>query len=192
MRSKDTEFAAVKLPRCLVCGGVKVEWGRYQSRSSGVCCTRDTFDGGARHNTKQPRAHDLAWSSSTRRRAPASRAVLLIILSRRNGRGAGTSWDRSLKESHSTMAIFPCNCHHFSPFMSLCLQGTRRSFKNFTNNALLSYFRNMKSAMCWLMLSCSALVCTHDFKNFLSSIQVFYCKTFTMLWYDASYCCLCV
>jgi len=27
MRSKDTEFAAVKLPRCLVCGGVKVEWG---------------------------------------------------------------------------------------------------------------------------------------------------------------------
>ena len=29
MRSKDTEFAAVKLPRCLVCGGVKVEWGRH-------------------------------------------------------------------------------------------------------------------------------------------------------------------
>ena len=29
MRSKDTKFAAVKLPRCLVCGGVKVEWGRY-------------------------------------------------------------------------------------------------------------------------------------------------------------------
>jgi len=27
MRSKDTEFAAVKLPRCLGCGGVKVEWG---------------------------------------------------------------------------------------------------------------------------------------------------------------------
>jgi len=24
MRSKDTEFAAVKLPKCLVCGGVKV------------------------------------------------------------------------------------------------------------------------------------------------------------------------
>ena len=33
-----------------------------------------TFDGGARHNTRQPRAHDLAWSRSTRRRAPASRA----------------------------------------------------------------------------------------------------------------------
>ena len=29
MRSKDTEFAAVKLPRCLVCGGAKVEWGRH-------------------------------------------------------------------------------------------------------------------------------------------------------------------
>jgi len=29
MRSKDTEFAAVKLPRCLVCGGVQVEGGRY-------------------------------------------------------------------------------------------------------------------------------------------------------------------
>jgi len=26
MRSKDTEFAAVKLPRCLMEGGVKVEW----------------------------------------------------------------------------------------------------------------------------------------------------------------------
>jgi len=24
MRSKDTEFAVVKLPRCLACGGVKV------------------------------------------------------------------------------------------------------------------------------------------------------------------------
>ena len=31
MRSKDTEFAAVKLPRCLVCGGAKVEWGRHSS-----------------------------------------------------------------------------------------------------------------------------------------------------------------
>jgi len=29
MRSKDTEFATVKLPRCLVCGGTKVEWGRH-------------------------------------------------------------------------------------------------------------------------------------------------------------------
>jgi len=26
MRSKDTEFAALKLPRCLVCGGVNVEY----------------------------------------------------------------------------------------------------------------------------------------------------------------------
>ena len=34
MRSKDTEFAAVNLLRYLVCGGVKVEWGRYKSRSS--------------------------------------------------------------------------------------------------------------------------------------------------------------
>jgi len=29
MRSKDTQFAAVKLLRCFVCGGVKVEWGRH-------------------------------------------------------------------------------------------------------------------------------------------------------------------
>ena len=29
MRSKDTEFAAVKLPRCLVCMGAQVEWGRH-------------------------------------------------------------------------------------------------------------------------------------------------------------------
>jgi len=29
MRSKDTEIAVVKLPRCLVCGGMKVEWGIY-------------------------------------------------------------------------------------------------------------------------------------------------------------------
>jgi len=29
MRSKDIEFAAVKLPRYLVCGGVKVEGGRH-------------------------------------------------------------------------------------------------------------------------------------------------------------------
>jgi len=29
MRSKDTEFAAANLPRCLVCRGVKVEWGRH-------------------------------------------------------------------------------------------------------------------------------------------------------------------
>jgi len=28
MRSKDTEFAVVKIPRCLVCRGVKVERGR--------------------------------------------------------------------------------------------------------------------------------------------------------------------
>ena len=31
MRSKDNEFAVVKLPRCLVGGGVKVEWGRHSS-----------------------------------------------------------------------------------------------------------------------------------------------------------------
>jgi len=28
MRSKDNEFAAVKLPRCLVCEGVKAQWRR--------------------------------------------------------------------------------------------------------------------------------------------------------------------
>ena len=41
-------------------------------------------------------------------------------------------------------------------------------------------------------MPCSALARTHDFKNFLSSIHVFCCKTVTMLWYDASYCCLCM
>ena len=30
----------------------------------------------------------------------------------------------------------------------------------------------------WLILPCSALARTHDFKNFLSSIQVFCCRTF--------------
>jgi len=59
IRSKDTECATVKLPRCLVCGGVKVEWGRHY-RSSEVCCSRGPFDEGARHNIRQPRAHDLA------------------------------------------------------------------------------------------------------------------------------------
>ena len=78
----------------------------------------------------------------------------------------------------------------------LCLQGTRRSFKYFPKNALLSFCRNMKFAVhvpCagWLILPCSALARTHDFKNFLLSIQVFCCKTVTMLWYDSSYRCLC-
>jgi len=31
MRSKDTEFAAIKLPRCLVGGGAKVEWSGHMS-----------------------------------------------------------------------------------------------------------------------------------------------------------------
>ena len=44
----------------------------------------------------------------------------------------------------------------------------------------------------WLILPCSALECIHHVQIFLSSIQVFCCKTFTMLWYDASYRCLCV
>ena len=88
----------------------------------------------------------------------------------------------------------PCNCHHFSPFMS---QGTHGSSQYFPQNALLSFCRNMKSAVHvsyagWLILPCSALARTHDFKNFLSSIQVFCCKTFTMLWYNSSYRCLCV
>jgi len=79
----------------------------------------------------------------------------------------------------------------------LCIQGMCGSFKYFLKNALLAFFHNMKSAIHvpyagWLILFCSALACKHDFKNFLSSIQVFCCKTFTMLWYDASYCCLCV
>jgi len=79
----------------------------------------------------------------------------------------------------------------------LCLQGTCRSFKYFPKNALLSFYRNMKSAIHvpyagWLILPCSALARTHDFKNFLSSIQMFCYKTFTMLWYDSSYRCVCV
>jgi len=53
MRSKDTEFAAVKLPRCLVCGGAKVERRRHYSRSSEVCCTRGTIDDSAQHKTAQ-------------------------------------------------------------------------------------------------------------------------------------------
>ena len=79
----------------------------------------------------------------------------------------------------------------------LCLQGMRGSFKYFPKNALLSFCRNMKSAVHvpnagWLISSCPALARTHDFKNFLSTIQVFCCKTFTMLWHDTSYRCLCV
>jgi len=79
----------------------------------------------------------------------------------------------------------------------LCLKGKRGPFKHFPKNALLSFCRNMKSAVHvpyagWLILPCSTLARTHDVKNFLSSIQVFCCKTFTMLWYGASYCCLCV
>jgi len=44
----------------------------------------------------------------------------------------------------------------------------------------------------WLALFCSALARTYDLKNFLSSIQVFCCKTFTMLCYDSSYRRMCV
>ena len=92
----------------------------------------------------------------------------------------------------------PCNCHHLLPFMSPRLwQGTHGSFKSFPKNAMLSFCRNIKSRVHvlyagWLILPCSAPARTHDFKNFLSSIQVFCCKTFTMLWYDSSYRCLCV
>jgi len=80
----------------------------------------------------------------------------------------------------------------------LCLQRTRGSFKYFCKITLLLFCRNMKSAdhvplyAGWLILSCSAPAHTHDFKNFLSLIQVFYCKTFPILWYDASYRCSCV
>ena len=78
----------------------------------------------------------------------------------------------------------------------LYLQGTWGWFKYFPKNTLLSFFRNMKSAVHVpyagsLILPCSALARTHDFKNFLSSIQVFCCKTFTMLSYDSSYRCVC-
>jgi len=85
-----------------------------------------------------------------------------------------------------------------SRLLCQCLQGTRGSFK-FPKNALLSFCRNIKSAVHvpyagWLILSCSALARTHDFKNFLALIQTFRgcCKTFTMLWCDAAYRCLCV
>ena len=68
----------------------------------------------------------------------------------------------------------------------LCLQRTRGSFKYFPKNALLSFCRNMRSVVHvpyagWLILSCSALARTYDFKNFLSSIQVCCCNTFTAL-----------
>jgi len=42
-------------------------------------------------------------------------------------------------------------------------------------------------AMCRVILFCSALTRTHDLRIFLSSIQMFCCKTFSMLWYDTSY-----
>jgi len=82
----------------------------------------------------------------------------------------------------------------------LCLQGTRGSFKYFPKNSLLSYCHNMtrKSDVHvpyagWLIFPCSAaLARTHDFKNCMSSIQVFCCKAFTLLWYDTSHRCLCV
>jgi len=79
----------------------------------------------------------------------------------------------------------------------LCLQGTRRLFKYFPKNALLSFCHKMKSAdhvpyAGWLILPCFVPARKNDLKNFLSSIQAFCCKTFTMLWYNASYRCLCV
>jgi len=63
----------------------------------------------------------------------------------------------------------------------LCLQGTCGSIKYFPKNALLSFCRNMKSAVHvpyagWLILPCSALACTHDFKNFLSSLSQSNCS----------------
>ena len=80
----------------------------------------------------------------------------------------------------------------------LCLQGTRGSFKYFPKNVLLTFCRDVKSAVhvpyaVCLILSqaCSTLARTHNFKNVLLSIQVL-CQTFTMLWYNASYRCLCV
>jgi len=55
-----------------------------------------------------------------------------------------------------------------------CLQGTHRSFKYFPKNALLSFCRHMKSAVHvpyagWfkLILTCSALARTYDFKKTL-------------------------
>jgi len=103
--------------------------------------------------------------------------------------------DRHLKfASHLATGMIPAIAI-ISRFV--CLQGTCRSFKHFPKNALLLFCCNMKSAVHvpyagWLILSCCAPACTHDLKNFLSSIQVYCCKTFNMLWYDTSYCCLCV
>jgi len=79
----------------------------------------------------------------------------------------------------------------------VCLQGTCRSFKHFPKNALLSFCCNMKSAVHvpyagWLILSCSTPARTQKLKNFLSWIQMYCCKTFTMLWYDTSCFCLCM
>jgi len=96
--------------------------------------------------------------------------------------------------SHLATGMIPAIAMIFRLF---CLQGTRGSFKYFPKNAPLSFCRNMKSAVhvphaWWLILPCSALARTRDVRNFLSSIQVFCCETFTMLWYDSSYRCLCV
>jgi len=70
MRSKDTEFAAIKLPRCLVGGGAKVEWSGHMSA---VWWNGGAFDESVRHNTRNPRVHNLTDSSSTHRRARGSR-----------------------------------------------------------------------------------------------------------------------
>jgi len=115
-------------------------------------------------------------------------SVLALCCSRAFLHNLQLTSDRCLIASHLATGMIPAIA-----IISrlLCLQGTRGSFKYFPKNALLSFFRNMKSAVHvpyagWLILSCSALARTHDFKNFLSSIQVFCCKIFTMLWYDAS------
>jgi len=88
----------------------------------------------------------------------------------------------------------PCNCHHFSPYMS---PGDALAFKYFSTNALPLFCRTRKSAVRmpyagWFILSFrSDIARTHNLKTFWSSMQMVCCKIFTILWYDTSYRCLC-
>jgi len=96
--------------------------------------------------------------------------------------------------SHLSTGIIPAISSFLTLYVSMGRAGREMYFPR---NFLLSFYRNMKSAVHvsyarWLILSYSVLACTHDFKYFLSSIQVFCCKTFTMLWYDDSYRSLCM
>ena len=95
----------------------------------------------------------------------------------------------------SLLSSAQCYCQQFSPCIS---SGNMQDVQMLPKNALLSFCRNTKPelavhvlcaghmAQYQLILSCSPLARTYiartyDVKNFWSSIQVFWCKTFTLL-----------